>query len=152
MPNRDEILEKLAEAQKSEFRQRVRKIKRFIRGLGSGRVTGKQLKVIKKQVKQVQAKSDKDRQIERLSGRKWTKNQYIRGAGIGAGVGAAAHILGTAIGGAGPAVGGVKPSLVKAMANPRSLVRGAAITALYGSALPAARRLADIEAAKRGKY
>jgi hypothetical protein len=106
----------------------------------------KELRVLKRQVKKITPKTEREKKIERLAGKKWTPGQYLRGAGIGGAVGALGHVAGTAIEGTAP------KSFRSVALSPRALTRSAAIGALYGAALPAATRLANIEAAKRGKF
>lgn len=101
----------------------------------------RELKILKKQIKKIKPQTEREKRIERLAGKKWTTGQYVRGAGIGATVGTLGHVLGSAIEGkkALPITG-------------RGTARAAAVGALFGAALPAATRLANIEAAKRGKF
>jgi len=121
----------------------VGKVKRFFTGLGSGHVSRKEMGVLQKQIKSTEPKSKKQQLLERLSGRAWTSKQYIRNAGIGAG----AQIIGSAIGNV------IEKKPVFAPKNAiRTLARQAVLGSIYASAIPAGRRLADIEAAKRGKY
>lgn len=139
MTPREYLLIKLAEKSTWE------KFKKKVKTIGQAPTQKKQEKVIKGQLKKVEAKSERERQIERLTGRKWTPGQYARGAGIGAAVGTAGHVIGSLIEGMG------KGRVAELMA-PRRVARTAAIASLYGAALPAARRIADVEAAKRGKF
>ena len=129
-------------AEKSLWEQAKKKVKRTI---GVGSIKKKELSTIKKELKAVKAKSEKEKAVEKLTGRKWTRGQYGRGAAIGAGVGTVGHIIGSAIEGAGT-------GRFKELVRPRRVARTAAIASLYGAALPAARRVADVEAAKRGAF
>lgn len=124
---------------------RWEKFKKKVKSIGKAPTRKREAKVIKGQLRKVKAKSKRERQIERLTGRRWTGGQYARGAGIGAAVGTVGHVVGSAIEGAG------KGRFGELMA-PRRVGRTAAIASMYGAALPAARRLADVEAAKRGKF
>ena len=137
---------KLAEEErdyKEEIRRKLRaakrRTKRFVLGLGSGSVSKGELRQIKKQIKQTKPKTEEEKRIEQLAGKKWTRGKYYRGAVIGAGMGTGGQMLRAAI-------------QKQKVLDPRSLTAAAAIGAIYGSALPAARRLADIEAAKAGAY
>ena len=113
--------------------------------LGVGGIRKKELKAIEGQIRDIKPKTEEEKKIERLAGREWTKGQYTRGAGIGAGIGTAGHVIGSGIEGLG------KGKFLANMA-PRKVLRTAAIASLYGAALPAARRIADVEAAKRGEF
>lgn len=132
-------------AEESLWDRTEKKVKRFVGGLGAGRVKRTELRRIEGQLKQMRPKTKKEKKIELLTGRKWTPGQYARGAAVGSGVGVVGHVVGSAIEGAG------KGSFRKLMA-PRKVARTAAIASLYGAAIPAVRRLADIEAAKRGEF
>lgn len=132
-------------AEKSLWERTKKKVKRFVGGIGSGRVKKTELRKIEGQLKQMRPKTEKEKKIERLTGRRWTPGQYARGAAIGAGVGTVGHVIGSAIEGAGK-------GKFKSLVAPRRIARTAAIASLYGAALPAARRIADVEAAKRGKF
>ncbi|MHA2333767.1 MAG: hypothetical protein ACXAEU_17205 [Candidatus Hodarchaeales archaeon] len=120
--------------------------------LGIEGISKKELKTISKQIKATKAKTEKEKKIEQLAGKKYTKGRLARGAGIGAAMNVGAHVLGTAIEGRkGKGLKRFAPSAAK-MFDPRALIRSGAIGSIYGSALPAVTRLADIEAAKRGVY
>ncbi len=120
------------------------KTKKFVGGLGEGGIRYREYRTIKGQLKKTKPKTKKERAVEQLAGKEYTPGQYARRAGIGAIVGAGAQGLGTVIEGkSARAAGGLKP---------RALGRAAAVGALFGSAIPAASRLADIEAAKRGAF
>lgn len=107
----------------------------------------KELRVIKGELKEIAPATKREKYIEELAGRKMTPGQYARYAGIGATVGGLQHVLGSAIEGAQPG-----KTFRQVAFKPRSLARGATIGAIYSTAIPAAARLADIEAAKRGKF
>ena len=123
---------------KSKLRRLGRKAKRSILGLGTGKVTRGELRTIKKQIRETRPRTEEEKRVDQLAGRKWTRGQYVRSAGIGAGMGTLAGIIG--------------PKIEGAKIKPRGVGRAAAIGALYGAAIPAARRLADIEAAKAGVF
>jgi hypothetical protein len=121
------------------------KIKKRISGVKKPAAKKRENRLIKKQLKEMKPKTRREKQIERLTGRKWSPGQYGRGAAIGAGVGTAGHVVGSLIEGAGKGT-------VKELLTPRKVARTAAIASLYGAAIPALRRAADVEAAKRGKF
>lgn len=139
MTPQDYLLIKIAEKSGWE------KFKKKVRSIVKPPTRKKEEKVLKGQLKKVKPKTKREQQIERLTGRRWTAGQYARGAGIGAAVGTVGHVLGAAVEGAGK-------GKFKELITPRRIGRTAAIASLYGAALPAARRIADVEAAKRGAY
>lgn len=140
------LLRKLAAEQKSwteraeeKARRTGRKIKKELVSIGSGRISRKELKTIKKQLKKQKPKTEEEKRIEQLAGPSWTKGRYTRGALIGATLNTAAT--------------GLSRKIMKQRAfTPRSAISSSAVGAIYGSALPAVSRLADIEAAKAGVY
>lgn len=110
---------------------------------------------IRAALKASKAKSREQRMREELVGRAPTPGKYLRGAAIGALGGIGAGSLGGLIQGDVK----VRPWKVKspvekrrALLHPRRLAAGATVGAIYGAMVPAAQRLADIEAAKRGVY
>ena len=136
------LMVKLAEKErKTRWEKFSKRVKDFVKPP----TRRKETKLIEGQLEQVKPKTKREKRIERLTGRKWTPGQYIRGGAIGAGIGTAGHVVVAAIEGAG------KGKMRELMA-PRKVARTAAIATMYGAALPAARRIADVEAAKRGKF
>lgn len=135
-------LEKLAkeEDKSSRLRRLGRKIKSRLSGLGAGDIEQRELRKIKQQIRASKPETEEEKRIEQLAGRGWTKGKFLRAGVIGAGMGTAGAAVGSLIEGG------------KAARSPRALARGAVIGSLMAAATPAATRLADIEAAKRGKY
>lgn len=128
-------------------------ISKLVKRLGEGRVTKRELGRIKKQIRKIKPKTEKEKKVEQIAGRKWTKGQYKRYAAIGAGAGMATRITSRAIEGAGPWFKRVKGrGALKPVFSPRGMAAAAAIGGIYGAAMPAAKRLIDIEAAKKGKF
>lgn len=128
-----------------------------------------ELKNIKRTVAAIKPKTEKEKKLTELTGKPYTKGQYKRYASIAGGAGLATHFAGRAIGGGkvpwllaelkNPAVREsiserIFRGMVKGetMVSPRQLARAAVIGGIYGAFIPAARRVADISAAKRGKY
>jgi hypothetical protein len=110
---------------------------------------------IRKALREVKPRTREERLRESLVGRPYTPGQYLRSAAIGALGGVGAGSLGGLI----QKDVKVFPSSVKliaekrrALLHPRRLAAGATVGAIYGSLIPAAQRIADIEAAKRGLY
>lgn len=118
-------------------------------------LTKGELRTLKQEIKEIKPKTEEERRISELIGRPPTKGQYMRSAAIGAGGGLTAHVLGRAIqgGGMSPWVG-TKADLLsgKATLSPRQLARAVTMGVVFGAAVPAFKRLMDIEAAKRGKF
>lgn len=117
-----------------------RRIKSEFSGIGSGDIERQELRKIKQQIRAGKPKTEEEKRIEQLAGRGWTKGKFLRAGAIGAGMSTAGTAIGSMIEGG------------KAARSPRALARGAVIGAMMGAAVPAATRLADIEAAKRGLY
>jgi len=122
-----------------KLRRMAKKTKRKVLELGSGRISRRELRTIKKQIRQQKPKTEEEKRIEQLAGPAWTKGRYVRGALIGAGMGMATHPVSAAI-------------QRQKIRDPRAVLAAGAVGAMFGSALPAAKRLADIEAAKAGVY
>jgi hypothetical protein len=129
----------LLEQAKAKAYKTGKLLKREIVGLGSGHISRKQLKTIKSQLEKKKPKTEEEKRIGQLAGPKWTKGQYYRGALIGAGLTTGGQLIRA----------GIQKQKVL---DPRALIAAGTVGAIYGSALPAARRLADIEAAKAGVY
>lgn len=112
-------------------------------------ITRKEHYVIKKQLRDLKKKRPKsERDLELLVGPKATTAQLLRHAGIGAGVGGLAHMIGTAI------EGSRDPRLTtsRLMFKPRSLARSAITGAAFAALTPVVSQTADRFAAKKGKY
>lgn len=140
MTNVQMYMVKLAE--ESRWERAKGHVGKFVEGIGVGGIKRKELRKIRGELREAKPQTAKEKAIERLAGREYTPGQYARRAGVGALVGTGAQAAGTLIEGSRKA-GGLRP---------RALGRAAAVGALFGSAIPAASRLADIEAAKRGKF
>lgn len=134
--------ESLLERAKERAGAAAGRVGKFVRRLGTKGIRRKELRKIKGQIRESRPQTEKEKAVQRLAGKKYTAGQYLRRAGVGALVGTGAQVAGTLIEGSGKS-GGLKP---------RALGRAAAVGALFGSAIPAASRLADIEAAKRGAF
>lgn len=89
-----------------------------------------------------QRRSRVEQAVEEMAGKAHTPGQSLRYAGLGAGAGLGLRALSAAI----------DPGLRGAAFKPRSMANAAITGAIYGGALPVARRLLDIEAAKRGAF
>lgn len=135
-------IEKLAreEDKPSRLRRLGRKIKSELAGIGARSIERKELSKIKQQIKAGKPKTEREKRIEQLAGRGWTRGKFLRAGAIGAGMGTVGTAVGSLIEGG------------KAARSPRALARGAIIGSLMAAATPAATRLADIEAAKIGRY
>ena len=137
------VVEKLAAEQKEKpgpLTRLGRKIKSELSGVGSRSIERQELRKIKQQIRASKPKTEEEKRIEQLAGKGWTRGKFMRAGAIGAGMGTASTAIGSLIEGG------------KAARSPRALARGAVIGAMMGAAVPAATRLADIEAAKRGRY
>jgi len=143
------LLNKLA-AEEPTLLERAKKlpqrVTRRLRRIGETDLTKRQLQRLQQELREVKPKSTEERRVESLAGRKMTSGQLVRRSAIGAGVGALTHVVGTGIEGA------PKGKFLRTALRPRSLARSGSIGALYGAAIPVAVRLADIEAAKSGKF
>lgn len=136
------LLNKIADDEElSRFGKLKKKLKKKWSDIGTSGIRRRELRAIKKQIKAGKPTSEKEKAVERLAGKGWTKGKFLRGAAIGGSIGAL-----------GQAVGSVVEGTTKKGLRPRSLARGAVVGAMMGAASPAAARLADIEAAKRGVY
>lgn len=100
---------------------------------------------IRKALKATAPKTRKEQQVEQLAGKQYTAGQLARGGAIGAGFGAAAGL-------AEGAIGGGRKGLAGAVKNPRQLMGRAVTGALFGAAVPAAKRYSDVQAAEGGWY
>lgn len=135
---------------------------------GKVRVSKQELGNVKKTLKQLAPKTEKEKTLEELSGRPFTKGQYKRYAALAGTAGIATHFGGRAIGGGTtPWIHGTSPAGVlessgkrilrglksgETMISPRQLARAAVIGGIYGAMIPAWRRIADTQAAKKGKF
>ena len=77
-----------------------------------------------------------------MAGKAYTPGQTARYAGLGAAAGVGLRAINAAI----------DPVLRRTAFKPRGLASAAVTGAIYGGALPVARRIMDIDAAKRGKF
>ena len=119
------------------------KTKKFFGNLGESGIKRRELRKIKSELRESKPQTEREKAVDRLAGRQYTAGQYARRAGVGALVGSGAQVAGSLIEGGKARRAGIRP---------RALGRAAAVGALFGSAIPAASRLADIEAAKRGAF
>lgn len=92
-----------------------------------------------------QAKTYKERQVERLAGKQYTGGQMARGGAIGAGIGTVGHVIGEAIQGG-------RKGLAGAIRDPRALAASAMKGTLVGAVVPTLKRKADVRAAEGGWY
>jgi len=114
-----------------------------------GRVDRSDLKMLKHEVGKVAPATQAEEKAYELAGRPWTKGQYVRAGLQALGAGATAHGVGTLIEGGDKELGKTVWSELK---KPRKLARSMVMGAIFAAGLPAARRIMDIEAAKRGKF
>lgn len=136
------VVEKFA-ADKEEpgpIKRLSKKIKSELAGIGARSIERQELSKIKQQIRASKPKTEEEKRIEQLAGKGWTRGKFMRAGVIGAGMGTASTAIGSLIEGG------------RRARSPRALARGAVIGAMLGAATPAATRLADIEAAKRGRY
>lgn len=138
-------------------------------------VTKSELKTIKREIEQNKPKSEAEKKLNELVGRSPTKGQLLRAAAVASGGGVATQVLGRVISGPGSHMGkpmypwiGEKGKWVaeagkkrwlpsdmrtgKAVLSPRQLARSIALSAVLTAAVPVAKRMWDIKAAKKGKF
>jgi hypothetical protein len=90
-----------------------------------------------------------------MAGKPFTPGQYGRYTAAGALSGLAGHFLGGAIEGEHFKLwkpDTLKPNSERALLHPRKLSRAAVMGAIFGAAVPAARKLWDIHAAQQGYF
>lgn len=134
------LIDKIAAEEPGLIDKAKSKVKGVIDDLNRPNLKRQEIRLIKQQIRESKPKTQKEKHIEQLAGKKWTKEKFLRAGAIGATMGTAAQGIGSFIEGS------------KAGRRPRSLARGAVIGAMLGAATPAATRFADVEAAKRGLY
>lgn len=105
-------------------------------------MTKEELKTIKQEIRTIQPKTEAEKKIIELVGKPQTRGQLVRNAIIGAGSGISAGVIGNMIEG----------KSRRELITPRGAARSAVMGVTFGAAIPAIKRLIDIEAAKRGKY
>lgn len=126
-----------------------------VRVVPEAELTAEEKRNIKKAIKAIKPKTKEEKIKERLVGRPLTVGKYLRNAAIGSIGGIGAGSLGGLIQGDVRVRPWKVPNPVekrRALLHPRRLAAGATVGAVYGAMIPAAQRLADIEAAKRGMY
>lgn len=105
-------------------------------------VSKKELNVIQKEIVKIKPKTEGEKKIVELVGKPQTKGQMIRNAIIGVGSGIGAATVGNLI----------DREAGKPIMTGRKALRAGVMGITFGAAMPAVKRLIDIEAAKRGKY
>lgn len=118
-------------------------------------LTPEERRNIKKAIKAIKPKTKEEKIKGELIGPPLTLGKYMRNAAIGSAGGIGAGSLGGLIQGDVRVRPWKVPNPVerrRALLHPRRLAAGATVGAVYGAMVPAAQRLADIEAAKRGMY
>jgi hypothetical protein len=101
----------------------------------------KQLQTIKEEIKSIKPQTEEEKKITELVGKHQTRGQILRGTLIGTTAGIGVGALGNLIEGGG-----------KKIMTPRGALRSAVMGVTFGAAMPAIRRIADIEVAKRGQF
>jgi len=131
---------------------KIRKKRRKYFYLDGERLKADEARNIEKAYKKTLARTPTERRVERLSGMKPTEGQLTRWGLLGAGAGAATHLLGSAIEGGKPWLpkGGLKGALKPSTAvlAPRNLARAGAVGATFAAGVPIARKLWDIQTAR----
>lgn len=112
------------------------------------RIKAQEAKNLEKAVKKEQARTPEEKKVQQLVGRKPTAGQLARWGAIGAGAGVGGHLIRSGLEGGEKWVpkSAIKPG--REVLHPRRLAGAAAVGAIYGSALPVARRLWDIRTAR----
>lgn len=126
-----------------------------VRIVPDAELTAEEKRNIRKTIKAIKPKTKEERIKGKLVGPPITVGKYLRNAAIGAAGGIGAGTLGGLIQGDVRVRPWKVPNPVekrRALLHPRRLAAGATVGAVYGAMVPAAQRLADIEAAKRGIY
>jgi len=121
------------------------------------KLTRSEASQIRKQLKALAPRTKTEKQVEDLAGRQLTKGQLARYITIGAVLGGGMGLVRKGLkAGTGGMIGGLKTLKEHPVRAPLSVagdVIGDVTTgAVYGGVLPVARRAADIEAARRGKF
>ena len=150
----ERVQELVKESAKKEKKEgvvgRLRRRKRYY--FEGKRIKAQEAKNITKALKEQKPKTDTEKKVEQLVGRKPTTGQLTRWGLLGAGAGVGTHIVGNAIGGGGKWLpkgglkGAMKPS--GAVLAPRNLARAGAVGAAFASGVPVARKLWDIQTAR----
>lgn len=126
-----------------------------VRVVSDAELTAEERRNIRKAIKALKPKTREEKIKGELVGRPLTVGQYVRNAAIGSMGGIGAGSLGGLIQGDVRVRPWKVPNPVekrRALLHPRRLAAGATVGAVYGAMIPAAQRLANIEAAKRGMY
>jgi len=103
-----------------------------------------------------QPRTKEERQIQSIVGARPTPGQMGRHVLIGAGGGLATHLIGSAIEGGNKWIPDMSEGVVKGLLrqrqktvlHPRSLARAAAVGSMVAGAIPAAKRIWDIQTAR----
>jgi len=149
-----ELLEHVQElvkeaAENEERRSLVQRLKRRRRYYLFGkRIKAQEAKNIEKAVKKDQPKTPEEKKVQQLVGRKPTAGQLARWGTIGAGAGIGGHLVRSGLEGGEKWIPKSVTKPGKEALHPRRLAGAAAVGAIYGSALPVARRLWDIQTAR----